>query len=87
MEFDIDTSQFFHLKNNDNNKNSLIKLDNSFINNINNPNLENYENLKIKIRQLLMKKDKNIISILGEIKKNNQTIYTILKNKYKYNYI
>ena len=87
MEFDIDTSQFFHLKNNDNNKNSLIKLDNSFINNINNPNLENYENLKIKIRQLLMKKDKNIISIIGEIKENNQTIYTLSKNKYIYIYL
>ena len=87
MEFDIDTSQFFHLKNNDNNKNSLIKLDNSFINNINNPNLENYENLKIKIRQLLMKKDKNIISIIGEIKENNQTIYTLSKNEYIYIYL
>ena len=84
MEFDIDTSQFFHLKNNNNNKTSLIKLDNLFINNLKNSNLENYENIKIKIRQLLLKKDKNVLSIIGEIKENNQTIYLLSKKEYIY---
>ena len=87
MEFDIDTSQFFHLKNNDNNKTSLIKLDNLFINNLKNSNLENYENIKIKIRQLLLKKDKNVLSIIGEIKENNQTIYLLSKKDYIYIYL
>ena len=87
MEFDIDTSQFFHLKNNDNNKTSLIKLDNLFINNLKNSNLENYENIKIKIRQLLLKKDKKVLSIIGEIKENNQTIYLLSKKDYIYIYL
>lgn len=87
MEFDIDTSQFFHLKNNNNNKTSLIKLDNLFINNLKNSNLENYENIKIKIRQLLLKKDKNVLSIIGEIKENNQTIYLLSKKDYIYIYL
>ena len=87
MEFDIDTSQFFHLKNNNNNKTSLIKLDNLFINNLKNSYLENYENIKIKIRQLLLKKDKNVLSIIGEIKENNQTIYLLSKKDYIYIYL
>ena len=87
MEFDIDTSQFFHLKNNNNNKTSLIKLDNLFINNLKNSNLENYENIKIKIRQVLKKKNKNFISIIGEIKENNQTIYLLSKKDYIYIYL
>jgi hypothetical protein len=62
-------------------------LDNLFINNLKNSNLENYENIKIKIRQLLLKKDKNVLSIIGEIKENNQTIYLLSKKDYIYIYL
>ena len=75
MEFDIDTSQFFHLKNNDNKKEELIKLDNLFSDSIKSFRFEDFENITIKIRQILFKKGKSLISLIGEIIENNQTIY------------
>ncbi len=87
MEFDIDTSQFFHLKNNDNNKGTLIKLDNLFSNSIKSFQFEDFENITIKIRQILFKKGKNLISLIGEIIENNQTIYSLYKKEYIYIYL
>ena len=87
MEFDIDTSQFFHLKNNDNNKGALIKLDNLFSDSIKSFQFEDFENITIKIRQILFKKGKNLISLIGEIIENNQTIYSLYKKEYIYIYL
>ncbi len=87
MEFDIDTSQFFHLKNNDNNKGALIKLDNLFSDSIKSFRFEDFENITIKIRQILFKKGKNLISLIGEIIENNQTIYSLYKKEYIYIYL
>ena len=87
MEFDIDTSQFFHLKNNDNNKGALIKLDNLFSDSIKSFRFEDFENITIKIRQILFKKGKNLISLIGEIIENNQTIYLLSKKDYIYIYL
>ena len=87
MEFDIDTSQFFHLKNNDNNKGALIKLDNLFSDSIKSFRFEDFENITIKIRQILFKKGKSLISLIGEIIENNQTIYSLYKKEYIYIYL
>lgn len=87
MEFDIDTSQFFHLKNNDNNKGALIKLDNLFSDSIKSFQFEDFENITIKIRQILFKKGKSLISLIGEIIENNQTIYSLYKKEYIYIYL